>query len=104
MKRKQFYPTCRICDKLSADMTHCLIYGQLNPAQIDDKQAAATCTTNGDYIRYLHATPNHHNYAALDEREEFENKFGITLEGWIQQTFGKESKIEVKSSDDLPKQ
>jgi hypothetical protein len=29
MVMKQIYPTCRLCDKLNAEMTHCAIYGAL---------------------------------------------------------------------------
>ena len=29
MKKKKIIPTCRLCEKLSEDMTHCAIYGPL---------------------------------------------------------------------------
>ncbi|MNW60379.1 hypothetical protein D3C74_383590 [compost metagenome] len=104
MKKKRFYPTCRVCDKLNAEMNCCAIYGELEKSQVDSKETAARCSLKGDYIRYLHATPNKYNYEInvedqhqeavelFDERDMFKAKHGFSLEEFINRTFGEIAK------------
>lgn len=115
MKGKQkIYPTCRLCDKMNAELTHCAIYGAMAPENINNISMAGSCVKSGDYVRLLHAVPNEYNYGqtvngnvvneeasnellvfdAEDEREGFQHKHGITLEEWAIQTFT------VKNKDD----
>ncbi|WP_336775089.1 MULTISPECIES: hypothetical protein [unclassified Paenibacillus] len=107
--KSKIHPTCRICDKLNAEMTHCAIFGALVPGQLDNTALAATCDKSGDYIRYIHAVPNNFNYgktstgkpideegdsqllvySADDETLDFKERHGISLEQWAQETFSK---------------
>lgn len=114
MKKKRFYPTCRVCDKLNAELNCCAIYGKLKMNQVDDKGTAAACVSKGDYIRYLHATPNKYNYEIdvdeqhsdavelFDERDMFKAKHGFSLDEFIQRTFGEIAK-EI-GNEEQPKQ
>ncbi|AGA60094.1 hypothetical protein Theco_4097 (plasmid) [Thermobacillus composti KWC4] len=108
---KKIYPTCRICDKLNAEMTHCAIFGPLDPNDIDNTAIGAACAKSGDFVRFIHAVPNEYNfgktldgrpkdeaaeselliYDANDEKKGFEIKHGMTLEEWARITFGKKS-------------
>ncbi|MEK5400155.1 hypothetical protein [Paenibacillus sp. FSL K6-2859] len=110
MKQK-IYPTCRLCDKLNAEMTHCAIYGALAPENIDNTALAGACSLSGEYVRLLHASPNEYNYGRLpdgklvdeeedrqlfifdkkDETDKFIEKHGITLEQWANSFFIKRS-------------
>lgn len=105
--KAKIYPTCRLCDKMNAEMTHCAIFGAVAPENINNTAMAAACSKSGDYVRLLHAVPNEYNYGRLpngktvdedadsellvydatDEREGFQNKHGMTLEEWALQTF-----------------
>jgi hypothetical protein len=111
---KKIYPTCRLCDKLNANMTHCAIYGAIAPENIDNTALAAACVKGGEYVRLLHAVPNEFNYGiypnakiideegdnellvydVTDEREGFKSKHGMTLEEWAQQAFSGKKKDE----------
>jgi hypothetical protein len=110
MKQK-IYPTCLLCDKLNAEMTHCAIYGSLPPENIDNTAIAGACSLSGEYVRLLHASPNEYNYGRLpggklvdeeedrqlyifdkkDETDKFIEKHGITLEQWANSFFIKRS-------------
>ncbi|CAM4053099.1 hypothetical protein L1N85_19900 [Paenibacillus alkaliterrae] len=112
MAKAKIHPTCRICDKLNADMTHCAIFGALTPERIDNTAIAAACNKSGDYVRLLHAVPNEYNYGKTptgkpvdeeadnvllvfdseDESEEFQERHGMTLEEWAERTFGAKTK------------
>ncbi len=111
MARPKIYPTCRICDKLNAEMTHCAIFGALTPGQIDNTAMGAACSKSGDYVRLIHAVPNESNYGKLpngqkvdeeadeqllifdadDETKGFQERHGMTLEEWAALTFGDKS-------------
>lgn len=106
MAKQKIYPTCRICDKLNAEMTHCAIFGKLTPGQADNTAVGAACNKSGDYVRMLHAIPNDYNYGSaghgvdeaadnslliFDAEEEpkgFQERHGMTLEEWAALTFG----------------
>jgi hypothetical protein len=108
MAKLRILPTCRICDKLNAEMTHCAIFGALTPRQSDNTTVGAACSKSGDYVRMLHAVPNEYNYGktpagkavdeeadnqllvydADDETENFHERHGMTLEEWASITFG----------------
>jgi hypothetical protein len=107
MAKSKIYPTCRICDKLNAEMTHCAIFGALTTGQVDSTAVGAVCSNKGDYVRLLHAVPNDYNYGrtptgervdeeadaqllvfdADDEVEGFKERHGMTLEEWAALTF-----------------
>lgn len=109
MAKPKIFATCRICDKLNAEMTHCAIFGALAPEQVDNTALAGACNKSGDYVRLLHAVPNEYNYgktlagkpvdeeadsqllvfSADDESKEFQERNGMTLEEWAALTFGK---------------
>lgn len=109
MAKQKIYPTCRICDKLNAEMTHCAIFGSLTTEQIDKTAVGAACNKSGDYVRLLHAVPNEYNYGKTptgkpideeadnkllvfnedDEMKGFQERHGMTLEEWASITFGK---------------
>lgn len=111
MAKQKIYPTCRICDKLNAEMTHCAIFGALTAGQVNNTAVGAACTKSGDYVRMLHAVPNEYNYGKLpkgqmideegdnellvfdanDETKGFEERHGMTLEEWASITFGNKS-------------
>lgn len=104
---QKIYPTCRLCEKLNAEMTHCAIYGKLAPENIDNTALAGVCAKGGEYVRMLHAVPNEFNYGKLpkgkkideeadetlfifnasDEKEGFQIQHGMSLEEWAQQVF-----------------
>ncbi|MEB9895717.1 hypothetical protein P4K96_19800 [Bacillus cereus] len=60
--KQKIYPTCRLCDKMNAEMTNCMIYGALTPENINNTALAAACKKSGDYVRLMHAVPNEFNY------------------------------------------
>ncbi|MFD2614636.1 hypothetical protein [Paenibacillus gansuensis] len=109
MAKQKIYPTCRICDKLNAEMTHCAIFGALTTEQVDNTAIGAACTKSGDYVRMLHAVPNEYNYGKkgkpVDEEADnellvfdanyetngFQERHGMTLEEWASLTFGGKS-------------
>lgn len=108
MSKPKIFPTCRICDKLNAEMTHCAIFGALTPGQSDNTAVGSACSKSGDYVRMLHAVPNEYNYGktpagkpideeadnqllvfdANDETQGFQERHGMTLEEWAAATFG----------------
>lgn len=108
MGNAKIHPTCRICVKLNAEMTHCAIFGALSPDRVDNTALAAACNKSGDYVRLLHALPNEYNYGKTpagksidevadsvllvfdsnDESEKFHERHGMTLEEWAKSTFG----------------
>ncbi|MGU3473225.1 hypothetical protein ACLBWT_19020 [Paenibacillus sp. D51F] len=110
MAKQKIHPTCRICDKLNAEMTHCAIFGPLTPGQADNTAVGAACNKSGDYVRLLHATPNVYNlgktsvgtpidveadsqllvFDQKDEIEGFKEQHGMTLEEWAAATFGRD--------------
>lgn len=61
MAKQKIYPTCRICDKLNAEMTHCAIFGALAPCLVDNTAVGATCNKSGDYVLLIRAAPNEYN-------------------------------------------
>jgi hypothetical protein len=105
--KQKIYPTCRLCNKMNAELTHCAIYGAVSPENIHNTAMAAACVQSGDYVRLLHAVPNEYNYGRLannkkvdeegdnelfvfdaaDENEGFQKKHGLTLEEWALNTF-----------------
>ncbi|MDN8593173.1 hypothetical protein Q0V21_31070 [Paenibacillus sp. 11B] len=105
--KQKIYPTCNLCDKLNADMTHCAIYGPVSLAETNNTAIGAACTKSGDYVRLLHAVPNDFNYGftsdgktideAADEEllvydagkelDGFKLKHGLTLQEWAEQAF-----------------
>ncbi|MFE5321540.1 hypothetical protein ACFQ88_22795 [Paenibacillus sp. NPDC056579] len=105
--KQKIYPTCRLCDKMNAEMTHCAIYGAVAPENINNTAIGAACVKSGDYVRLLHAVPNDYNYgrmsngkpvdedkdsellvfSAVDEREGFKQQHGISLEEWAEMAF-----------------
>ncbi|MDK8193139.1 hypothetical protein QP794_23915 [Paenibacillus sp. UMB7766-LJ446] len=106
MKKKKIIPTCRLCEKLSEDMTHCAIYGPLGVNNADNTALAASCVASGDYVRLLHAVPNEYNLGVevtpIEEEarrpdelndlqifnsDDFENRHGISLLEWAAKTF-----------------
>ncbi|OME78571.1 hypothetical protein BK120_22800 [Paenibacillus sp. FSL A5-0031] len=107
MEKGKIHPTCRICVKLNAEMTHCAIFGAIAPDQINNTALAAACNKAGDYVRFLHAVPNEYNYGktpegkqvdevadsmllvfdADDESGKFQERHGMTLEEWAALTF-----------------
>ncbi|MCZ8516312.1 hypothetical protein O9H85_28760 [Paenibacillus filicis] len=111
MAKQKIYPTCRICDKLNAEMTFCAIFGALTPGQADNTAIGAACSKSGDYVRLLHAVPNEYNYGktpsgkpvdeegdsqllifdSSDETKSFHERHGMTLEEWAAITFGKKT-------------
>lgn len=111
MKQK-IYPTCNLCDKLNAEMTHCAIFGPISVENTNNTAIGAACSNSGDYVRLLHAVPNHYNYGftpdgkkidetsdeellifdAGKELEGFTLKHGISLEEWAQQAFKEKNK------------
>lgn len=120
MKQK-IYPTCRLCDKLNAEMTHCAIYGGLSPENIDNTALAGACSLSGEYVRLLHAVPNEYNYGHLlggklvneeedrqlfifdkkDESDKFIENHGISLEQWASFFFIKRSIFKNENNDNL---
>jgi hypothetical protein len=108
MGAQKIYPTCRICEKLNHQMTHCAVYGPISPENIDNTALGSACAKSGDYVRLIHAQPNEYNYGrtptgekidekadsellvfdAVDEAEGFEIRHGMTLEEWAKITFG----------------
>lgn len=107
MAKPKIFPTCRICNKLNAEMTHCAIYGALSNDRIDNTALAAACNKSGDYVRLLHAVPNEYNYGRTptgagidedadnvllvfdeDESKSFVEQHGMTLEEWAEKSFG----------------
>lgn len=106
--KPKIYSTCRICDKLNAEMTHCAIFGALKPGQVDNTALGSACHKSGDFVRLLHAKPNEYNYGrtpagklvdeeadstlfvfdADDETKGFQERHGMTLEEWAAATFG----------------
>lgn len=111
MTKQKIYPTCRICDKLNAEMTHCAIFGSLTQGQVDNTAVGMSCNKSGDYVRLLHAVPNAYNqgktpmgkpideeadsqlliYDSEDETKIFHERHGMTLEEWAEITFGNKS-------------
>lgn len=113
MKGKQkIYPTCRLCDKMNSELTHCAIYGAVAPENINNIGMAGVCVKAGEYVRLLHAVPNEYNYGplingkivdekesnellvfdAVNEKDGFQHKYGMTLEEWAIQTFSDKKK------------
>ncbi|MFC5402350.1 hypothetical protein [Cohnella soli] len=106
--KPKIYPTCRICDKLNAEMTHCAIFGALKPGQVDNTAVGSACNKSGDFVRMLHAKPNEYNLGRTpagkpvdedadsqllvfdvdDETMGFKERHGMTLEQWALNTFG----------------
>lgn len=105
--KPKIHPTCRICDKLNAEMTHCAVFGALQPGQVDNTALGSACNKSGDFVRMLHAKPNEYNmgrtptgqpideeadsqllvFDAEDEAEGFKMHTGMTLEEWAFRTF-----------------
>ncbi|QHW35553.1 hypothetical protein GZH47_32220 (plasmid) [Paenibacillus rhizovicinus] len=108
MAKAKIYPTCRICDKLNAEGTHCAIFGALTTGQVDNTAVGNACSKSGDYVRMLHAKPNEYNlgrtpagkpivdeeesqllvFDADDETKGFQERHGMSLEEWAISTFG----------------
>ncbi len=108
MGTQKINPTCRICEKLNDEMTHCAVFGAITPENTNNTALGAACAKLGDYVRLLHARPNEYNYGyrqvdsvvaeredeellvfdAADEAEGFQIQNGITLEEWARMTFG----------------
>lgn len=107
MSKAKIYPTCRLCDKMNEEMTHCAIFGAIATEDVNNTAMAASCVASGDYVRLLHAVPNEYNYGqgkngqtvdeiadnellvfdSSDESIGFEKVHGMTLEEWAQRTF-----------------
>ena len=107
MAKQKIYPTCRICDKLNAEMTHCAIFGALIAGQTDNTAMGSACSKSGDFVRMLHAKPNEYNmgrtpagklvdeeadsqllvFDADDETKGFKEQHGMTLQEWAAETF-----------------
>lgn len=105
--KQKIHPTCRLCNKMNNEMTHCAIFGAVSPENINNTAMAAACVKSGDYVRLLHAIPNEFNYGRLkngktidesgdnqlfiydaaDERDGFKNTHEMTLEEWARITF-----------------
>ncbi len=105
--KPKIYPTCRLCDKMNAELTHCAIYGNTDSKNINNTALAAACSKAGDYVRLLHAVPNEYNYGRLpnqgkvdedadnelviydgnDESKDFSNKHGVSIEEWAIEFF-----------------
>jgi len=43
MAKAKIHPTCRICNKLNTEMTHCAIFGALSPERVDNTALAVAC-------------------------------------------------------------
>ncbi|AWP25310.1 MULTISPECIES: hypothetical protein [Paenibacillus] len=114
MGTQKIYPTCRICEKLNDEMTHCAVFGPISPDNINNTALGGACAKSGDYVRLLHARPNEYNYGrgssktvdeqedeellvfdASDEAEGFKIQNGITLEEWAKLTFGEKTTKKV---------
>jgi hypothetical protein len=101
--KKIFVPTCRLCEKMNDTMTHCAIFGPINPENVDSPVYTQGCVKSGDYVRLLHAVPNEHNFIDPEIAEEnqelrvytsnnkednsFSIRHGMTLEEWANETF-----------------
>ena len=100
--KKVFVPTCRVCEKLNDIMTHCAIFGLVEPENVDSPSYAYGCTETKDYVRLIHAVPNEHNFLDPKQIEEafefqiysndtenqlFTLRHGMTLEEWATATF-----------------
>lgn len=105
--KQKIYPTCRLCEKMNTELTHCAIYGAITAENINNTAIGAACAMSGEYVRLLRAVPNEYNYGKLpnkqvvdeaadqqlfvysagDEGEEFVRNHGITLEEWAVEFF-----------------
>lgn len=104
--KPKIYPTCRLCEKMNTELTHCAIFGAITDENINNTAIGAACSLSGDYVRLLRAVPNEYNLGKLpnnqtvneesdqellifsnDESLDFINNHGITLEEWAVQFF-----------------
>ncbi|QQZ64530.1 hypothetical protein JI735_34405 (plasmid) [Paenibacillus sonchi] len=117
--KPKIYPTCRLCEKMNTELTHCAIYGAITAENINNTAIGAACAMSGEYVRLLRAIPNEYNYGKLpnkqivdeeadqelhiydggDESVDFIHNHGISLEEWAVEFFVKRSE-DIRSKED----